>query len=491
MTREFVAGARPEEDLDLLLVNTPLRDYQERPRTNNYTLPVLGMGYIATLAAVEGFNVGVLDAESEGLAYEQTKEIINRLKPRWAGFGLLAPTYEASANICNSLNSDINILLGGHQAKAVAREILIDPRMRNCKALVIGEGETRTVELLRNIDNRTRLPGVMWLADNRNIMMGEAKGDSEYYTAPDIDKLPLLDRKFLPQDPYTDESGVVHANIVSARGCPYNCSFCGGAASVNPDIKIRSRSPESVVYEMNMLNKKYGVTSFRFVDDLFLGNRRMIADMTSAFAAANIGEWAQWSGTGRINVFDQLSNNQINLMHESGLKEIAFGIESGNEHVLKRIDKRIDTEMTRRVVSKLLERGIDVKGYFILGHVDETEDEIRDTLSLIHELWSFADSLKGNFRASTFEFRPYPGTIDWKRLLCKGFTPEELSNYTAIDLTDRGTRSSMLDRDEFNFSTNLQIASAPIEFIRESLISITDMQHKRNLSQENNTSEAT
>lgn len=167
MTREFVAGARPEEDLDLLLVNTPLRDYQERPRTNNYTLPVLGMGYIATLAAVEGFNVGVLDAESEGLAYEQTKEIINRLKPRWAGFGLLAPTYEASANICNSLNSDINILLGGHQAKAVAREILIDPRMRNCKALVIGEGETRTVELLRNIDNRTRLPGVMWLADNR------------------------------------------------------------------------------------------------------------------------------------------------------------------------------------------------------------------------------------------------------------------------------------------------------------------------------------
>ena len=76
MTREFVAGARPEEDLDLLLVNTPLRDYQERPRTNNYTLPVLGMGYIATLAAVEGFNVGVLDASRKGWLMSRRKRLL-------------------------------------------------------------------------------------------------------------------------------------------------------------------------------------------------------------------------------------------------------------------------------------------------------------------------------------------------------------------------------------------------------------------------------
>ena len=67
-----IAGADLAQPLDALFVNAPLRDYSLRPRTNDFTLPVLGMGYIATYAASQGFNVGVIDAEALGLGVDQT-----------------------------------------------------------------------------------------------------------------------------------------------------------------------------------------------------------------------------------------------------------------------------------------------------------------------------------------------------------------------------------------------------------------------------------
>src|SRR5438128_656607 len=79
-----LCGADPTRTLDLLLVNAPLRDYAERPRVNDFTLPVLGMAYLATYAAERGHNVGVLDAEAHGLGIAQTAALINQLAPRWA-----------------------------------------------------------------------------------------------------------------------------------------------------------------------------------------------------------------------------------------------------------------------------------------------------------------------------------------------------------------------------------------------------------------------
>lgn len=120
-----VAGADPSRGLDLLLVNAPLRDYSQRPRVNDFTLPVLGMAYIATYAAREGYNVGVLDAEAHGLGIAQTAGIVNDARPRWAGFNLLAPTYEVSAVIAAGLDPAVKVMLGGHQAKAMPAR---DPR---------------------------------------------------------------------------------------------------------------------------------------------------------------------------------------------------------------------------------------------------------------------------------------------------------------------------------------------------------------------------
>lgn len=139
--------------------------------------------------------------------------------------------------------------------------------------------------------------------------------------------------------------------------------------------------------------------------------------------------------------------------------------------------------MTHSVVRRLTERGINVKGYFILGFPTETEAEIDATVRLVHDLWELTDPLPGRFRASAFEYRPYPGTPDWQRLMGTGrYTAEQLLSYTAVDLTEVGANESMRERDEFNFSVNLQLSDAPLDYVRMNLVRLAREQYMQKTS---------
>ncbi|MFD9872448.1 B12-binding domain-containing radical SAM protein [Streptomyces niveus] len=501
----LINGADPTRTLDALFVNAPLRDYEERPRTNDYTLPVLGMAYIATYAKeVGGFNVGVLDAEAHGLGVAETAELVNTVRPRWAAMNLLAPTYEMSARIAAGLSPDIALMVGGHHAKAMPDRVLADPRMTNLRALVLGEGELRVAALLDDEQRRRELPGVLW----RDRLLGTraagipAARTSAHMLGPDINTLPYVNRVFLPQDPYqaapteadrrlatsrrtgfltrAARSGHLEANIVGSRGCPYNCTFCGAAVSANPDVTIRVREPENIIGELDILHAEYGVTAFRFVDDLFLGVSRVITRQMAAFTRHRVGERYVWDATGRINVLDRLDNTELERLVNNGPREVALGIESGSDRILRAMDKRIDAEMTERVTRRLVEHGIGVKGYFILGFPGETHEDLRATVRHIRNLWRIADANPGDVRASVFEFRPYPGTPVWKTLTDGGHDPDKLLTYGDVDLTADGADESMRQRDEFNFSVGIQFGDVPLPEVRATLATLTREQYERN-----------
>ncbi|MGW5689311.1 B12-binding domain-containing radical SAM protein [Nonomuraea sp. NPDC003754] len=477
----LIHGASPDLStngrLDLLLVNAPLRDYRIRPRVNDYTLPVLGMAYIATYAAAHGYSVGILDAEAAGLPVGTTIDVVNEASPRWVGFNLLAPTYELTATIAAALDPGLRVMAGGHHAKAMPDRILADPRMARCDALIIGEAETRVVELLADHRARADLPGVMWVDRLLGNPVSGGRPGTSHHLAPDINALPFIDRGFLAQDPYVAADGLIEANMVGARGCPYDCSFCGAAISANPDVTIRVRDPRNIIAEMQQLRERHAVRAFRFVDDLFLGAGRIIDQMMAAFEQANIGGWASWDATGRINVLDRRSEAQLDQLVACGLREVALGIESGSPRMLTYIDKRITPDMVLSVVDRLLARRINVKGYFILGFPGETRGELLQTVDLVHRLWDVADRRPGTFRASVFQFRPYPGTPEWGRLMAAGYSAEQLLNYAPVDLG--GDDAALRDRDEFNFSSGLQFGETTEGEIHQHLAALAREQHAR------------
>lgn len=371
-------------------------------------------------------------------------------------------------------------MVGGHQAKAMPTETLADPRFARCEALVLGEGETRVVELLKDKRYRSTLPGVMWRDPILETPVTGGSMGAGHHLAPDIDGLPVVDRAFLAADPHRANDGRLEANMVGARGCPYDCSFCGAAVSANPDVTIRTRTPENIIEEMTELHAAYGVTAFRFVDDLFLAYERFIRRCMAAFRVSGIGYRYVWDATGRINILHRMSDDILALLKANGCREVALGIESGSERLLKYMGKRITADMTRSVVRRLTQHGISVKGYFILGFPSETRTELADTARLVYDLWDIAGNQPGRFRASVFEFRPYPGTPEWHRLILSGqYEPQQLLDYTAVDLTAGGVDEAMRGRDEFNFSVNLQFGEATVDEVRAWLTELSRAQYQR------------
>lgn len=463
--RKVTAGA------DLLLVNTPLKNYDFSPRRNDFTLPTIGLGYIATCAEQAGFAVDVLDAEALGLGLSKIAARINKAGPRWVGLNLLAPTYVHSVGLLRLLDPGISVMLGGHQAKAMPRAILEDVRIPRIDALVLGEAETRVPRLLAEVEARRELPGVHWRQAGSAIMPAVRTKDP-LLLAPDVDAMPLLDRRFLQQDPYMD-GGILESAMVASRGCPFDCSFCGAAISSNPDVTVRMRRPDGLMTEIRQLRSLYGVQRIRFVDDLFLANTRLMRTTLNAFIDEALD--VRWDATGRINVLASARDDLLALMSESGCREAALGIETGSDRLLSHVDKKITVAQVAQAVIRLCRRGINVKGYFILGLPTETRGEHQATLDLIRRLWDLTEGLPGRFRCSVFEYRPYPGTPDWQRLIVAGYSPQAMLKY-ADSLDDE---SFSPDRDEFNFSTGLQFGEVPVTTIRQNLAAIMREQRHR------------
>jgi radical SAM superfamily enzyme YgiQ (UPF0313 family) len=477
-----IVGHNPDRPLDAIFINTPLKDYDESPRHHNFTLPVLGLGYIATSAQKAGFNVGVLDAEALGLGVSEIAKISNVASPRWVGLNLLAPTYRHSVEILRHISPDTQVMLGGHQAKAMPMEILKNSQIPRIDAMVLGEGENRVQRLLADTAEREKLPNVLWRTSSGEPKEGKTASlqEKSFHLAPDIDELAYIDRTFLVQDPYKAEDGRIEANLVGSRGCPYDCSFCSAAKSVNPDISIRTRSPDNILAEMEELAINHKVTAFRFVDDLFLAQVPFMKRCLPRFIEAGVGDKWVWDATGRINVLANSDDTLLKLIQNAGCREIALGIESGSNRMLKYIDKHISPEMTLKAVKALTSRGIHVKGYFILGFPTETESDMIATIDLVHHVWDSTAHDLGRFRCSVFEFRPYPGTAEWDRLIATGrYSADQLLNYEHVDCTENGRNTMLLERDEFNFSVNIQFGEVPVRRVRAEVAHLMEIQKSR------------
>jgi hypothetical protein len=134
--------------------------------------------------------------------------------------------------------------------------------------------------------------------------------------------------------------------------------------------------------------------------------------------------------------------------------------------------------MVTAVVDRLLARDINVKGYFILGFPGETRAELQQTVDLVHRLWDVADNRPGAFRASVFQFRPYPGTPEWERLMATGrHSADQLLAYAPVDLG--GDDAALRGRDEFNFSSGIQFGETPEDEIHLHLANLARTQHTR------------
>jgi radical SAM superfamily enzyme YgiQ (UPF0313 family) len=179
--------------------------------------------------------------------------------------------------------------------------------------------------------------------------------------------------------------GEVHkpwTEILTSRGCPYNCVFC--THHIVWGKKWRGRSPENVVNEIEEVVKTYHVRQVDFLDDNMTLDPKRMEDICDLIVERKLKiEWFTPNGVRA----DTLSERLLTKMKKSGCKKIRVAPESGVQHVVdKIIKKNLDLKSVERAVALCKKVGIRVGCFFVIGLIGETKENIKETINFAYKL---------------------------------------------------------------------------------------------------------
>jgi len=415
------------EENEIVLFNSPI--YREKSEDGEDYLPPLGQGYIITSLRQHGISANLIDCVYERLGVMDIIEIINHGSFRHIGFNVFSVNMSLVKEIIIGIERKVHIFFGGKAVEHLWKEI-ISWNIPQVMTFVIGEGENILPDLILN--KCAEMP----IFSEGGYSVYSVNKHSCYYPA-NLDNV-YLDRELFKGREILNRYHRQEACIIASRGCIYNCAFCGGAISANPNTTARTRSTASLTSEINDIIRQCSkVQSIRVLDDLFLKDRKSIIHACNLFATF---PQLHWRCMAHINTF---LNNQdlISQMKMSGCDEVFVGIESGSAEVRRHIHKLGTPQDVIDVVSALLAGGINVKGYFICGFPNETEQQLQKTYELAKILHGIAKDTKGCFRSVVFQFRPYHGTELFNQL----FQFNSPVDYVRQDRL-------MNDKSQYNFS---------------------------------------
>lgn len=265
------------------------------------------------------------------------------------------------------------LIIGGPHASSLPHQTLIET---GADFVVIGEGENTLLELLQRLekgqDSFHDIPGLIVSSDQKIIKRPLIKElDSLPY--PDWEAMDPRECKKAPHGALIKRFPV--APIISTRGCPYECTFC--ASPYLWDRKIRFRSPENVVSEIEYLVKNFDVREIHFEDDNLTLNRKHAQRICELILDRNLD--ITWATPNGVRV-DTITPDLLQLMKKSGCYYIAFGVESGNEQILENIKKKTNLKVVEQAIRDTSEAGIMTQGFFIFGLPGETKETIEETI---------------------------------------------------------------------------------------------------------------
>jgi anaerobic magnesium-protoporphyrin IX monomethyl ester cyclase len=350
-----------DKRVDIVLVNPPTPDGDLWIRTQhrvgrrtreNMVWPQVSLAQMAALLH-PAYSVAVIDANAERMAWPAFAEELDRLQPRFYLTQVTAPTLENDMYGC--------FLAKARGARTIAFGTHVTPipreTMRSYPVLdyvIVGEPDLTLRDLLdhledklgRRDDNLRRVfqemdPSYQPAVDERGQVVLQAikglvwrRGDEIVMNPPrpfiaNLDDLPTPMHELLPLDKY--RMPLIKGPftfIVTSRGCPAGCTYC--IKHVSYQYSTRLRSPELLMEEMWHL-KSLGIHNIHMYADLFTVSREQVVRLCELMIAEEID--VGWTCNSRVDYVDE---EMLQLMGRAGCRLISWGIESGNEQVLRR-----------------------------------------------------------------------------------------------------------------------------------------------------------
>jgi len=353
-----------------------------------------GVGYVSESLNVAGIDNVVFDMS----LYPDRDKLMSQIQkfnPDLIGITMRSLNFKRHYALVAEIRQrfpHIHIVAGGPHISTFREKAL-----HSCPELdygVVLEGEQTIVELCKDTLPLSEIWGLIYR--NRKSDGGIAyNGDRPF--CHDLDFLPLPTYSRFELSRYK-----CSIPIVSSRGCPFQCIFCPVKKTIGH--QYRARNPVLVAEEVEWWYQK-GYREFDFTDDNFTLIPNRVYQFCDEIARRNLKHTIFSCGNG-IRA-DKVDRYLLTKMKQSGFYQLSFGVEAGNNQILKNIKKGETIEEIEHAIATACELGFLVRLTFLLGSPGETWKDIQDSIkvALKYPVWKF------NF----FNLIPFPGTelYDW------------------------------------------------------------------------------
>ncbi|MBX2998564.1 MAG: radical SAM protein [Caldilineaceae bacterium] len=423
--------ARPPGAVDVMLVNPPSPDggiwirTQHRVGRRSREEMVWPQCSLAQLAAMlqPDYTVHIVDAIAERMDWKSFEQILREKSPKYYITQVTAPTLTNDmygAMLAKSLGAK-SMAFGTH-VTPMPYETLRD--FPSLDFILRGEPELTFRELIDVLEGRQQ-GRAQWVQDmlektdpeweaspdpasanGSGLDLSKVKGlawrkhgeitiNPDRPFIPDLDDLPMPLHHLLPLDKYRMPlMKGPFSFIVTSRGCPAGCKYC--IKHVSYQYSVRLHSPERIMKELWLFHD-LGIHNIHMYADLFTVSRDQVIGLCERIIEEKLP--IRWTCNSRVDFVDE---EMLKLMGKAGCWMISWGIESGNEMILKRAAKGADPKKAHRALTWAKEAGIKNWGYFIIGLPGETKETIRETID-------FSKTLP--LELALFHIAaPYPGT---------------------------------------------------------------------------------
>lgn len=281
-----------------------------------------------------------------------------------------------------------SIVFGGPHASVAPQHLQQQPFI---DGILIGEAEQIFPEYLKYVRGEKHS---LWRTWTRS-----AGGDWRYHEGDafveDLDVLPFPAR----QKYAAAVSNSRMINMITTRGCPYQCNYCQPSKKILFGQKVRRRSVENIIAELNEAREQFGIDRFSIDDDTFTFSRKTVLDFCEAVRPLGMN----WSCQSRSDIRREV----LEAMRDAGCETMFVGAESGSQRVLDLMNKSNTAEKNSEFIRMCNETGIRTWCNMMVGYPGETEADRSRSLEFVRA--------SQPHRVCVSQVTPFPGTHLWNQ----------------------------------------------------------------------------
>lgn len=348
--------------------------------------PNLGLGYLAAALRNNGFEADIWDGVKKSMTKKGLEDRLKVLDYYAVGFQAYTRSVkevQACLEMVKSINPEIITIIGGPHSSG-------DPEgsMKHLKAdyAFRGEAEIGLVQLLQKLKGAEDIRfedinNLIW-RNNGNVVCNPLLPieDLDAVGIPSWDLINPNDYPYAPIGAFSKKYPLT--SISTTRGCPYHCTFCANNTIMGR--KVRARSTEVVLKEMELLYDKYGIREFQIIDDNFTSKKALTLGVCNGIIERGWDISLSFPNGVRLSTLDE---EILHLLEKAGCYSLGLGIESGSPSTLKNMRKAQSVDEIKEKVN-LIHRVTKIRttGFFIIGYPTENKEDILQTIQLSKEL---------------------------------------------------------------------------------------------------------